>query len=160
MKLFLILIALLLSTGQALACTCEPQTPAQALNKANAIFIGKATRVITSDSDPANSRLAVTVSVERYWKGVIPQEITFYVTGSFGSCQLLPFKEGESYLVYADKVSASEWLSQKEYPTLSGTSLPFPGEKVLLIGFCTRTVHVLGADEDLRALGMSRVPVR
>ncbi len=160
MKLFLVLIALLFSASQALACTCEPQTPAQALNKANAVFVGKATRVTAPDADSQNSRLAVTVSVERYWKGVVPQTVMLYATGSLGSCQSMPFKEGDRYLIYADKVSASEWLSQKERPTLSDTSLPFPGEKVLFVGFCNRSNIAPSADEELRGLGISRVPVR
>lgn len=132
-----LLCGLLLPSTPASACSCVPQSIAQAKQEAAAIFEGRVTAIVAA---PANGPYAlaendVTLTWVRGWRGVASsQTVTVRTADSSATCGY-NFALGESYLVYA-----------------GGTS------DELLVNNCGRTRLVREAREDLEALGAATTP--
>lgn len=116
----------------AIACRCiQPPPPAEALTKASAVLVGKVTAL-----DRDNQGVAVTIEVDRAWKGITAKTIIVRTNQGTGADCGFPFEMGKSYLVYTNSPQAKEG----EQPTLSTNT-------------CTRTCHIDQAADDLKALG-------
>jgi hypothetical protein len=95
----LIVVAVLLgSTSHALACWCEG-TLEEAIDIADAIFVGS---VVATDST-VSGIVTVTLSVTARWKG--PESNSFEVFTPGGSCTVW-FNIGLEYLVLAEFVES------------------------------------------------------
>jgi hypothetical protein len=127
-----LLLAFVLSTGEARACSCVGMTLEEQIQNSEAIFSGVVVDVAES-ADPYASPGPVTFDVEAAWKGVTGETAVFlgYEPGS--SCDV-GFEVGESYLVYA---------------YLSGEN----GEGPLSTNICSGTKLLSSAGADLLALG-------
>ena len=121
----------------ALACKCMPQSPADSLAQAVAVFEAKVVELRDPGPEktgPAAQR-AVKLAVVRAWKGV-ESEAVDVLTPSEGAACGYTFVQGASYLVYASADS--------------------DGLHVLS---CSRTRPISEAGEDLALLGMGATPV-
>ena len=128
--------AAVLSRGDAAAgCSCRlPPPPQEALAQADAVFVGLVQESVAQDVESApGSRVAVTFSVLRSWKGVEEPSVTVYTGANTAVCGY-PFDVGRRYLVYA---------------TVSD-----PG--MLATNMCTRTAEEDAAQSDISALGPGR----
>ena len=112
--LFLLSIAVLVfSADSVFACTCEPpQSPANELKRATAVFSGKVVKVEGHNKvEDMFARVEAVFKVDRVWKGV-EQETVRVFTSSMSSACGYGFKKSSTYLVYAygnehGKLSAS-----------------------------------------------------
>jgi hypothetical protein len=130
MKVTVSLVAVLIATSYAVACSCMmPPPPPKALEQAAAVFSGKVTKI---DANQGH-RKTITLSVDRTWKGIDTETVTL-TTGSGGGDCGYGFKDGEAYLVYA-------YRGGDEENGPLGTSI------------CSRTRPIADAKEDLEALG-------
>jgi hypothetical protein len=128
MKLTAALIGSFLATSYALACSCmAPPPPAQAMEKAAAVFSGKVTAIKAEGHGKS-----VMIKVDQSWKGVETETVTVHTSSDSASCGFA-FKEGTDYLVYA--------FAKDE------------NDKGLSTNLCTRTKSLASAKEDLDALG-------
>jgi hypothetical protein len=126
----MVLAALLATTSPAVACDFEePPPPQEALTEATAVFAGEVVAVEPVDDDPGGQYIAVTVEVERAWKGVELSPVVVETHHDEATCGF-PFEVGESYIVYAYS---------------EGTPLT--------TALYHRTRLLEQADEDLQALG-------
>ena len=105
MKSLLILISIVViafTADTALGCTCAPpQSPAQELKRATAVFSGKLVK-IKKHNKAADifATVEAVFKVKRVWKGV-EQETVSVFTSSISSACGYGFKKGITYLVYA-----------------------------------------------------------
>lgn len=124
-KLHLICVFALFSLlpNTAFACQCELTIPCHAYNQAEAVFIGKVRKIVTSDEKGAVGTVDIYFEVEKLYKGNVGA--SKIVKFSYGDCGI-KFTEGETYFVYQNR--------QNEFP--------FP--------FCNRTnlLEVLQYDKD------------
>lgn len=143
-------LALLLSAGVTLglltalarpepvhACSCGPSgLPAEALERADAVFAGEVSSVKFSGTSPYRLSSAALVTVEfrvsRVWKGPRLPTLTVETERSEISCGY-EFKKGRKYIVYA-------WEGRT--------------------GLCTRTAPAWMAFADFVALGEGWQPER
>ena len=130
------LLALLAGVESAHACTCGPSgSPAEALERADAVFAGKVTSITFKGTSPYRLSSADPVEVEfrvsRVWKGPRRETHTVETENSGISCGY-QFKKGQTYIVYAT----------------DGYT-----------GLCTRTAPAWMAFADLVALGPGQPPV-
>ena len=131
--LSLILVVLFLpDPGTATACTCiKPRLATAQESSADAIFTGTVTEV---ERVPAWPNLKnVTFAVDTTWKGTDSYSVTLITAWADDSCGI-PFRVGESWLVYA----------------------VVNGDSNLSTGTCTRTMRGEVAHEDLKVLGVGR----
>ena len=129
------LLALLAGVESAHACTCAPSgSPAEALERADAVFAGKVTSITFKGTSPYRLSSADPVEVEfrvsRVWKGPRRETLTVETENSGISCGY-QFKKGRTYIVYAT----------------DGYT-----------GMCSRTAPAWRAFADLMALGPGRQP--
>jgi hypothetical protein len=129
---FLVFCWSVLRCDAALACSCVPQSVAQAKQDAVAIFEGQVTAIAPApaggpDAAPEND---VTLTVLRSWRGPTAQRTVIVRTAVAGATCGYAFARGARYLVYAD-----------------GT------RDALSVQSCSRTRVVSEASEDLAALG-------
>lgn len=142
-------LALLLSAGMILgllaalgrpepvhACTCAPSgSPAEALERADAVFAGEVTSIKFKGTSPYRLSSADPVEVEfkvsRVWKGPLRETFTVETENSGISCGY-QFKKGRNYIVYT-------WGSNRT-------------------GLCTRTAPAWMAFVDFVALGPGHQP--
>lgn len=127
------LLALLAGVESAHACTCGPSgSPAEALERADAVFAGKVTSITFKGTSPYRLSSADPVEVEfrvsRVWKGPRRETRTVETENSGISCGY-QFKKGQTYIVYAT----------------DGYT-----------GMCSRTAPAWRAFADLMALGPGR----
>ena len=121
------------------ACSCVGAvTPADALQRADAVFSGRVVsvrEVVLSDGEPLRrwTQRAVTLKVDRAWKG-LESDLVTVVTGMGGGDCGYTFARGRRYLVYANG------LGEERQGALS-------------TGICDRTRPLAQAAEDLRVLG-------
>ncbi|WP_020617324.1 hypothetical protein [Paenibacillus daejeonensis] len=126
---------MLLAPTQALACSCvERLDPEAELARADAVFVGtivksKPQRQQEGMTGPIVNRQANLFEVQSSWKGVEQSQQIVYDTAYLSSCGM-NLMEDATYLVYA---------------------LEIDGE--LVTSFCSRTVGIEQAEEDLAALG-------
>ncbi len=99
MNRFLILSGLLFTlTRSAIACDCEPVSPAEAIKRSDAILIG----IVESETaiSPSKKTIATPVKVVASFKGVSEKEVTIYQVNN--ECQTPLSKDGV-YLIHAVK---------------------------------------------------------
>ena len=130
------LLALLAGAEPAHACYCGPSgSPAEALERADAVFAGEVTSVKFSGASPYRLSSSALVTVEfrvtRVWKGPRWPTLTVETERSEISCGY-EFKEGQNYIVYT-------WEGSRT-------------------GLCTRTAPAWMAFADLVALGPGQWP--
>jgi hypothetical protein len=107
---FLIFSLIFIAPTSAYACTCAPPpSPHEAVEGAEAVFIGKVIQISewskpTEDSEDVSGfkRLTkeVLFEVGLSWKGASEEDIVIYSALNESSCGTR-FKEGRRYLVYA-----------------------------------------------------------
>ena len=130
------LLALLAGAQPAHACSCAPSgSPAEALERANAVFAGEVVAIRPRGTSPYRLSSADPVTVEfrvsRVWKGPRRETLTVETERSEISCGY-EFKKGRKYIVY----------------TWQGTRT----------GLCTRTAPAWMAFADFVALGQGSRP--
>jgi len=129
---FAILIA---APSPAWACSCaEPPPPTQALDEADAVFLGEIveTRRVGGEFD---GELIARVAVEEVWKGEVAELVDVHTEPDSAMCGY-GFTAGDRDLLYAQHDDDS-------YST----------------HLCTRSAPVEAAEEDLAAFGEGRAPV-
>ena len=130
------LLALLAGAEPAHACSCAPSgSPAEALERADAVFAGEVTAIRRLGHPPFRLSSADPVAVEfrvnQVWKGPIQDTQTVETEVSGISCGY-EFKEGQHYIVYTSEGSRT--------------------------GLCTRTAPAWMAFADFVALGPGHPP--
>ncbi len=130
------LLAFLAGAEPAHACSCAPSgSPAEALERADAVFAGEVTSVQFSGTSPyrlsSSALLTVEFRVTRVWKGPRLPKLTVETERSEISCGY-EFKEGQHYIVYI-------WEGNRT-------------------GLCTRTAPAWMAFADFVALGPGHRP--
>ena len=148
MKFFSALLLLSLYYSVACASSVVPappcgaaMSPDDAYERAAAVFVGKVLAVETLHA-PATKLGGKTpyhevrLEVERSWKLVDRKDITI-ITRSIYENTCGSFKEGETYLVYADRLNDTLYVSPS-----------------------SRTNRLTDAAEDLKALGGARLNLR
>lgn len=137
-KLFLLLpIAILVFTADtALACTCAPpQSPADELKRATAVFSGKLVKIKRhKEAAGMFATVEAVFKVKLVWKGDEKETVSVF-TSSISSACGYGFKKGLTYLVYA---YANE-------------------EGKLSTSICSRTTRFEDWHEDLGELGPGKV---
>ena len=126
------LLTLLTGAQPAHACSCAPSgSPAEALERADAVFAGEVASVKFSGASPYRLSSSALVTVEfrvtRVWKGPRWPTLTVETERSEISCGF-EFKEGQNYIVYT-------WEGRRT-------------------GLCTRTAPAWMAFADFVALGL------
>lgn len=126
---FLVLLFIFcVNSFSAFACSCiMPGTVAEEVERADAVFFGT---VMDVDGPVFGAYVfpdvAVTFTVQEYWKGVFSEPLVIHTGQGGGDCGY-PFEEGESYLVYA-------YVDENDD---------------LHANICSRTALVSDAEEDL-----------
>ena len=133
----MMLFAFCVSSFSAFACSCIMLgTVAEEVDRADAVFTG---RVIAADTSDYRAYVfpdvAVTFTVQEYWKGVLSEPLVIHTGQGGGDCGF-GFEEGESYLVYA-------------YADDTGD---------LHANICSRTALLSDAEGDLAKLGNGFAP--
>ncbi len=109
----LLMLAVILFAGNALACSCAIPTGAQAeeyMKNAGMIFIGEVTKIEGNSKTalrqtPANRK--IHFRADKAWKGVNEETITITAWAEDGlSCNGYPFEIGKRYLVISDGQNA------------------------------------------------------
>jgi hypothetical protein len=121
----------------ASACTCDLPFPVktvkqqvvEARKQSKAVFSGEVVEVI---ADPQIAYVEVKFRVEKYWKGVLTNEVTVVTGRGSGDCGYR-FEVGAHYLVFA-------YGAGKKF----GTNI------------CQRTKGLAEAAEDLKLLGKGK----
>ncbi|WP_409344739.1 hypothetical protein [Paenibacillus sp. MBLB4367] len=133
--LFACLYSLQPKTGYACSCA-GPLSVQQELQSKTAVFSGKAVSVnvqkglLRSSADP----VAVTLEVDRVWKGEIGRKQTVYTAMDGASCGF-KFETGREYVIYAHS-----------------------GNDKLETSICSRTKLLSAAAEDSKLLGAGQPP--
>ncbi|MFN2512660.1 MAG: carboxypeptidase regulatory-like domain-containing protein [Pyrinomonadaceae bacterium] len=120
--------SVMLSAGNALACSCLESAPCQAYGEASAVFVGTVidSRVITTKRDKyERSKRAVRLSVDTPFRGVTGSEVELTTGMGGGDCGF-GFVLNKQYLVYA-----------------------YENKGKLSTGICSRTRSISSAAEDL-----------
>ena len=147
--LLALLLAVQLTTdgGRAHACSCaQPPPPLEALDEAAAVFTGTVASFETYSfevdfgSDRPESFWSVEIDVDRAWKGPVASTTFVYVWHG-PACGYGNFEVGADFLVYAD-----------------GRDFPGVDDDTLFVSFCSRTVPLERAEDDLLALGEGQAP--
>lgn len=130
------LLVLLAAAEPAHACSCGPSgSPAEALERADAVFAGEVTSVKFSGTSPYRLSSSALVTVEfrvtRVWKGPRLPTLAVETERSEISCGY-EFKKGRKYIVYT-------WEGART-------------------GLCTRTAPAWMAFADFVALGPGQPP--
>ena len=116
----------------ASACSCvPPPPPEQALEEAEAVFVGMVTRLDQREPHGRLPQVQVTLRVQRSFKGDLGSTVEIHTATSSAACGF-SFREGQRYLVYA-------------HPREDGP------RGLLATSLCTRTAHLDHAREDLVA---------
>ena len=133
----------LVSAAQVHACKCsEPGSPAEEVEKSDAVFAGKVFLVQHSYDPNAKSvtpedRSTIGINVSAVWKGTVHEVMYITTPPTGGSCGLT-FVEGEEYVVYA---------SDSHY-----------GDDSYTASICSRTALLAEAQADIDALGEGQAP--
>ncbi len=116
----------------ASACSClPPEPPKEALEKAEAVFVGRLVEVSEEGGGNMLARRRYQFEVSRYWKGELGKTTTLTSAVSSAACGR-SYAQDEEYLIYAS-VDAN-----------GGGLVDF---------LCSRTRTLASADEDLAVLG-------
>lgn len=110
---------------KAHACSCgEPKPPTEAALAADAVFLGKVTKI-----DVGSSTLKAEFAVERVWKGSIGK-IVSVSTASAGAACGASFEQDKTYVIYGY----------------------YDSEGILTTQYCTRTHALEPNDPDVLEL--------
>lgn len=121
------------------ACSCMQNGPVKAeLSRSDAVFSGKVVKIIDqnkfsiikSSADP----MAVTIEIDRTWKGINQTEVVVHTERESASCGF-EFLLNQDYLVYA-----------------------FEDDGKLRTTICSRTAPLSAAGDDLNQLGTGQKP--
>ena len=125
-------LMLLSGSPPLFACSCaEPPPPREALERADAVFLGEVERLTLVGGVPGKlARVAATFAVQRSWKGVVEPRVVVETLVDTGVCGY-PFAQDKTYLVYAS----------------------FLGDNVLHTNLCSRTAEAAAVHTDVTALG-------
>ena len=123
----------------ASACSCLQTSVTDAFAQADVVFTGRVVSIrlgnplepgVISTADP----VLIALDVSGYWKGPVSRVITVTTRRSEMSCGFT-FQTGRDYLIYAYK-----------------------GEAGRTTDLCSRTRSVTKAADDLKSLGVAKVP--
>jgi hypothetical protein len=140
--MFGVTFILIFNSSPAEACGCldcyttQKECIRQALKSSTVVFSGEVTR-ITREGRPGYE-VGVTFKVKESWKGITGNEVVIFSEIDNGGNCGFRFEVGEKWLIYANTDSRN----QLQFWTHS----------------CTRSTSLLGASEDLKVLGKSKVP--
>jgi len=134
-----VMLAVLSFPRPATACSCSRTSVTDAFARADVVFTGRVVSIrlgipLEPDAISTADPVLITLDVSGYWKGPVGRVMTVTTRRSEMSCGFT-FQTGRDYLVYADK-----------------------GEAGLTTGLCERTSSVTKAADDLKSLGVARVP--
>jgi hypothetical protein len=87
-------------------CSCEFWSAKKKLRKAKAVFVGEVIRTTCQDASCPDNK--ITFKVEKYWKGVIEQQVTVLSAPPVCCTCGLKVNEGDRVLVYAYKTGTGE----------------------------------------------------
>jgi hypothetical protein len=125
MKLTLAILASVLFSGNALACSCKASPPpVPSLKRSHAVFLGQ----VTDLKRHKDHGKLVTFKVQDSWKGKQGDSIIVRTGNGGGDCGY-SFVNGKSYLVYG-----------------------YSSKGVLWTSICSRTRPLDKADDDIKAL--------
>jgi len=120
----------------ASACSClPPEPPKQALDSAEAVFVGRLIAADDASADDTVRRIYYQFQVSRAWKGELGATVTLSSAASSAACGR-GFALDDEYLIYASADQSGE----------------------LTDSLCSRTRTLVSADEDLALLGPGRPP--
>lgn len=124
------------------AYTCvEHYEPLEALQQYDTVFAGEVIEMKQEKvklSEAVLYKMLVTFRVSQSWKGSTQDEINVV-----GRKELIDFKVGEDYLVYANSVNKDHQMFKK-------------GE--IAYSVCSGTVELVNANYDLQQLGTGKLP--
>lgn len=136
LALSLALAVVVLVPGTASACSCmEPPAPTEALEDADAVFLGEVveTRIVGGDLD---GELFARIAVEEVWKGEVANLVDVRTQPDSAMCGY-HFTAGDRDLIYAHQGDDGSYSTH----------------------LCTRSAPADMADEDLAAFGEGQEPV-
>ena len=108
-RLFFIIVLLTgtLNARLVFACQCIQLGINEDVSRSDVIFSGRLIKA--KELGPADKNFVVpfemTFEVERYWKGEISKQFVLHTVKNTIHCNGYPFKEGESYLIFAYRYS-------------------------------------------------------
>lgn len=105
-----ILVATLLASSatEGLTCSCAHRSTREKFRQAELVFVGSVTDVRPSTSADPMFIYAVTLSVEKQWKGPTISKIeVLWAFDNPHMCGDLPIVKGERYLIYADRAQGN-----------------------------------------------------
>jgi len=116
-------VSLIFLTDEAFACTCGEMTVSEYRKSASAVFLGKVIRKEKSDGFEKDG-VAVTLEVEKVWKGKILKKTLIYTGATedlypFLNLCATPFTVGEKYIVFAygkNKLSTDVCAGTGDFP--------------------------------------------
>lgn len=121
-SLFIVLIIILVSFYETLACECNESDICNAYSKAEKVFIGKLEKVEKDEKAPVYS-IQAHFSVEKTYKG--KTEKIEIVTFKLGDCEWLNFIEGEKYFVYSNKLNINTYCSKTKFLKFAKTDIEY-----------------------------------
>lgn len=128
----LLALALAVAPDSASACSCAPPPPvAEAVEQADAVFVGEVVTVEVVEKLPHANRLRATLRVEAAVKGDLGDEMAMTFEDGCCYCEF-QFEKGKRYLVYADRNEDGE----------------------LRTSICHRSGQLRHVSADLEALGL------
>jgi hypothetical protein len=135
------------------------------LKWADVVFAGEVTNVqyVDTQSDKLfnEPRIIVKFNVSGSWKGDVYKTMTLYTNYNKVSCSGLIVKAGDKFLIYAKQVKAKSWLGDASRQALKGGKFPKPEDDIFQDGgACGRSGPLLYANEDLKTLGIPKVPTK
>ena len=118
------LLLLVLTAGEAVACTCVPPSTRTALEQADTVFLGKITSLKILAPNNPGSAVLVDFQVSAVWKGRVTEHFrmdsiieTTYCEGFFRSDLVL----GKQLLVFANRArSGFKYVYTTNICTLTG----------------------------------------
>lgn len=142
LAIFLISNLEIIFSEKAYACSCAGQEPNEAIENAEAVFVGKVLNIKQERKQKGivgaiEYRDVNLFEVQETWKGINQSQVIVYDNGHDASCGF-NFEEGKTYLVYTYKSK----------------------EGGLYTSYCSRTAEVSKAGGDLNLLGQGKEVVK
>jgi hypothetical protein len=100
------LLAIGIFCADVYPCSCAYWSARKKLRKATAVFVGEVIGTTCQDASCPNNK--ITFKVEKYWKGVIGQQVTVLSAPPVCCNCGLKVNEGDKVLVYAYKTGNGE----------------------------------------------------